>query len=221
MLRKISKMSPWCPKRLPGDKYTSESQLPGGEYIGESRLHGGEYTGESRLPCDEYLGSRLLSVLWTSIRTGLQKNFLMNNRPGSQDSPVYYTQGSLDSLEYFALEGSFVNQFRSTPRCIHYRGVSTPRWWIHQGVTTPWWWIHRESWLPSSKYTEESITKSNNSSNIRKNSKSFLGVSNWTRRRCLMNKTRVKKSRDTVPLISHCRGGGGPFHCGAGDTGAR
>jgi hypothetical protein len=26
-------------------------------------------------------------------------------------------------LEYFALEGSFLNQFRSTPRCIHYRGV--------------------------------------------------------------------------------------------------
>jgi hypothetical protein len=57
-----------------------------------------------------------------------------------------------------------------------------------------------ESRLPGSEYTEESITNSNNSSNIRKNSKSFLGVSNGTRRRCLIKKTSFKKSRDTVPL---------------------
>ncbi len=63
MLLKISKMTPRCPKRLPGVEYTGESQLPGGEYTGESRLPGGEYTEESRLPCDEYPGSRLLSVL--------------------------------------------------------------------------------------------------------------------------------------------------------------
>ena len=53
MLLKISKMTPRCPKWLPGDEYTGESQLPGGEYTGESRLPGGEYTGESRLPCGE------------------------------------------------------------------------------------------------------------------------------------------------------------------------
>ncbi len=58
----------------------------------------------------------------------------------------------------------------------------------------------RESRLLGSEYTGESITNSNNSSNIRKNSKTLLGVSNGTRRRCLMKKTRVKKSRDTVPL---------------------
>jgi hypothetical protein len=57
-----------------------------------------------------------------------------------------------------------------------------------------------ESRLPGSEYTGESITNSNNSSNIQKNSKSFLGMSNGTRRRCLMKKTRIKKSRDTVPL---------------------
>ncbi len=37
MLLKIKKMTPRCPKRLPGDEYTGESQLPGGEYTGESR----------------------------------------------------------------------------------------------------------------------------------------------------------------------------------------
>ncbi len=47
MLLNIGKMTPRCPKRLPGGEYTGESQLPGGEYIGESQLPGDEYTGES------------------------------------------------------------------------------------------------------------------------------------------------------------------------------
>jgi hypothetical protein len=54
MLLKIGKMTPLCPKRLPGDEHTGESQLPGDEHTGESQLPGDEYTGESRLPCDEY-----------------------------------------------------------------------------------------------------------------------------------------------------------------------
>ncbi len=58
-----------------------------------------------------------------------------------------------------------------------------------------------ESRLPDSEYTGESITNSNNSSNIQKNSKSFLGVFNGTRRRCLMKENHSKKSRDTVPLM--------------------
>ncbi len=57
-----------------------------------------------------------------------------------------------------------------------------------------------ESQLPGDEYTGELITNSNNSLNIRKNLKSFLGVFNGTRRRCLMKKTRVKKSCDTVPV---------------------
>ncbi len=57
-----------------------------------------------------------------------------------------------------------------------------------------------ESQLPGSEYTGVLIINSNNSSNILKNLKSFLDVYNGTRRRGLMKKTRVKKSRDTVPL---------------------
>ncbi len=49
-----------------------------------------------------------------------------------------------------------------------------------------------ESQLPGSECTGVLIINSNNSSNIRKNSKSFLGVYNRTRRRGLMKKTRVK-----------------------------
>ncbi len=40
----------------------------------------------------------------------------------------------------------------------------------------------------------------NNSTDILKNSKSFLGLSIGTRRSCLMKKTGHKISRDTVPL---------------------
>jgi hypothetical protein len=57
---------------------------------------------------------------------------------------------------------------------------------------------------PVVKYTGESITNLNNSSNIRKNLKSCLSVFNGTRRSCLMKKNRVKKSRDTVPLKGQC-----------------
>jgi hypothetical protein len=34
-------------------------------------------------------GSRFLGVFGTSIRTGLQKIFIVTNRPGSQDSSMY------------------------------------------------------------------------------------------------------------------------------------
>ncbi len=47
----------------------------------------------------------------------------------------------------------------------------------------------KESRLPVSEYTGEASTNSNNSSNIRTNSESHLGVSNRIRRICLMKKT--------------------------------
>jgi hypothetical protein len=54
--------------------------------------------------------------------------------------------------------------------------------------------------LPGVFIAGESITNTNNSTNIRKNSKSVLGMPIGTRRRCLMKKTGHEKSRDTVPL---------------------
>jgi hypothetical protein len=55
---------------------------------------------------------------------------------------------------------------------------------------------NRESWLPGAggEYTGESIMNMNNSSNIRKNSKSFLRVSKGNRRSCLMQKPESKIS---------------------------
>jgi hypothetical protein len=48
--------------------------------------------------------------------------------------------------------------------------------------------------------TGEAPEKSNISANIRKKSKSSLGLPTGARRSCLEKKTRGKKSRDTVPL---------------------
>jgi hypothetical protein len=56
------------------------------------------------------------------------------------------------------------------------------------------------NWLPGVFIAGESITNMNNSTNIKKNSKSVLGMPIGTRRRCLMKKTGHEKSRDTVPL---------------------
>ncbi len=47
----------------------------------------------------------------------------------------------------------------------------------------------------------ELITNTKNSTNIRKNSKSFLGMPIGTRRSCSMKKTGQEKFRDTVPLL--------------------
>jgi hypothetical protein len=46
-------------------------------------------TGSLDSPVMNKLGSQLLGVFGTSIRTGLQKNFTVTNRPGSQDSSMY------------------------------------------------------------------------------------------------------------------------------------
>jgi hypothetical protein len=54
--------------------------------------------------------------------------------------------------------------------------------------------------LPGVLIAGKSITNSNNSTNIRKNSKSFLDVPIGTRRSCLQKKTGDEKSRDTVRL---------------------
>jgi hypothetical protein len=132
MVLKISKTTYRCTKRLPGGEHT---------WVGLNS------------PVINTPGWWLLGVFGISLRAGFQKNFLVTNRPGSQDSHVYWSWGCLDSLAYFVPAGFFVNQFKSTPWCIHHWGVET-LWWIHQGVTTPQWWIIKRGvsipqlWIP-------------------------------------------------------------------------
>jgi hypothetical protein len=66
--------------------------------------------------------------------------------------------------------------------------------------------MHICNQLPGVFITRESITNTNNSTNIRKYSKSFLGLPTGTRRSCLMEYTGEEKSRDTVPLYAWTAG---------------
>jgi hypothetical protein len=92
-------------------------------------------------------GSQLLSVLWTSIRTGSQNSFWWIIDKGVKAPSVLIT-GESQLPGVFALAGSFGHLFRLTPWWWIHWGVSTLRWWIHWVVTTPWWWIHRGVSIP-------------------------------------------------------------------------
>ncbi len=85
MLLKISKMTPQCPKRLPGDEYT-----------GESQLSGDEYTRDSRLPSDEYTGSLNFPVMNT---LGILNSPVMNTQGVS--TPLWWIHRGVDFLVYF------------------------------------------------------------------------------------------------------------------------
>ena len=127
----------------------------------------------------------------------------MCSLPGSHDSPVYSSPGSrfghrgvvlpfLRSKQQSLKGQSFQNL---TVGCFNYLGTcdlclkKLPH-------------LRDSNRLPGVFITGESITNSNISTNIRTNSKSFLGMSTGIRRSCLMKKTGDKKSRDTVPLSS-------------------
>ncbi len=56
---------------------------------------------------------------------------------------------------------------------------------------TPQWWILGAS-KPNGEYTREKMANMNNFRDICQNSKSFLGMSNGTKRSCLMKKKEMK-----------------------------
>ncbi len=85
MLLKIGKMTPRCLKQLPDDEYTGESRLTPGSP--DSPVVNAP--GSLNYPVMNTPGSRRLGVFGTSIRTGLQTNFMVTNKPGSQDSSMY------------------------------------------------------------------------------------------------------------------------------------
>jgi hypothetical protein len=102
---KIGNATPPCPTGLPGDEYTGESGPPVVNTPGSLASPLVNPPGSLNHPMMNTPGSHLHSVFGTSIRTGLQKNFLVTkNRSWSKDSPVY-SQGNLDSLTYFAPAG--------------------------------------------------------------------------------------------------------------------
>ncbi len=139
-------------------------------------------------------GSRFLSVLWTSIRTGSQKTFWWIIDQGIMASQWINHRGVSTPwciLNWQVLLLTYLGRLpcseytrESQLPCDEYTGESR----LPGDENT------EGSRLPGSEYTGKSITDLNNFSNIRKNSKSCHAVSNGTRRRCLMKKTRVKIS---------------------------
>jgi hypothetical protein len=83
----------------------------------------GEYIGESWLPVVDFL------VYFEQHQNRFTKKF-GDERPGSQDSPMYYLQGSLNYLPV----GFVVNQFRSL-RSGEYMNTPRNQLWIH---LIPW-----------------------------------------------------------------------------------
>ncbi len=71
-------------------------------------------------------------------------------------------------MEYFALKGSFINQFTSTPGVFTTGESRLPGDEYTAESRLPGDEYTGESRLPGSEYTGESITNQNNSSNIPK-----------------------------------------------------
>jgi hypothetical protein len=89
---------------------------------------------------------------------------MVTNRPESQDSSMYILITGEPKLPGVLCTNKFFkNKFRSTPQCIHHRGIKTPG----DDYTG-------ESRLSGGEYTRESITNRNNSlKKKKKNLKSF------------------------------------------------
>ncbi len=113
---------------------------------------------------------------------------MVTNNPGNQDSSVYLSEGSLDSLVYFALvsflktnlvrlPGEFITGKSRLPVMISHGNHDSPV------VNTPGsrLQIHITPWKQKFEKNIEIL------------------MSNRTRS-CLMKKTIVEKSRNTVPL---------------------
>jgi hypothetical protein len=134
--------------------------------------------------------------------------------PGSRDSPVCSAPGSWDSPVYsspgscFGHLGVILLILRSIQQSL--KGLSF--WKSSVGYFSSLGTcdlclqklpnLKDSNWLPGVFIAGESITNTNNSTNIRKNSKSFLDMPIGTRKKCLMKKTGHEKSGDTVPLNS-------------------
>ncbi len=133
-------------------------------------------TGESRLPCVFTTGElRLASIFITG------ESFWTS---GSHFTDLRSIQQSLKGLSFKKSSVGYLNSLGTCDICVQ----KLPN-------------LKDFNRLPGVFIAGESITNTNNSTNIRKNSKSVLGMSIGTRRRCLVKKTGHEKSHGTVPLM--------------------
>ncbi len=140
MLLKIGKMTPRCPKWIPGVQ--NDSPVINTLACLDSPVTNTPWSLDS--PVMNTQGSQLLSVFWTSIRTGLQKTFWWMINQGVEAPQCINHRGI--STTWCVWTGRFFCKpiyCRLSPRWWKQRGVSTPRWWIHWGFTTPQCWSHQ------------------------------------------------------------------------------
>ncbi len=143
-----------------------------------SRLPGVFITGKSRLPCVFITGESRLPGVFTTGELRLAGVFITRES--------FWTPGShfTDFKEHTTiLKGSIILK-------IVCRLLYLPRdmWFMFAKTAEP----KDSNRLPSVFIAGESITNTNNTTNIQKNSKSFLGMPIGTRRSCLMKKMDTK-----------------------------
>ncbi len=177
MVLKISKTTPRCTNRLPGGEHT---------WVGLNS------------PVINTPGWWLLGVFGISLRAGFKKNFLVTNRPGSQDSHVYWSWGCLDSLAYFVPAGFFCKPIYVYSLVYSSLGsrdslVNTPRSYDSPVVNNKTGSLDSTVVNTMGSQLQIRITPRIFS----KNAKSFLGMSTGTRRSC-----RIKKRFKNLVTLS-------------------
>jgi hypothetical protein len=151
-----------------------------------SRLPGVFITGELRLPCVFITGESRLPGVFTTGELRLTGVFTTGElfwTPGSHFTDFKEHITIFKGSVILKIDVGYFNSLGTCDLCLQ----KLPK--------------RRDSnRLPGVFITGESITNTNNSTNILKKSKLFLGLPIGTRRSCLIKKTGHEKSRDTVPL---------------------
>jgi hypothetical protein len=153
-----------------------------------SRLPGVFITGESRFPCVFITRESRLPCVFTTAELRLAGVFITGESiwtPGSHFTDFKEHTTILKGSIILKIVCRLLNSLGTCDLCLQ----KLPN-------------LKDSNQLSGVFIARESITSTSNSTIIRKNLKSFLGMPIGTRRSCLMKKTGHEKSRDTVPLRS-------------------
>jgi hypothetical protein len=143
-----------------------------------SRLPGEFITEESRLPCVFIAGESRLPGVFTTGELRLSSVFITGESFWTPGVILLILMSTQQSLKGLSFQKSFVGYCNSLGKCdLCLKKLPN---------------LKDSNRLPGVFIARESITNTNNSTNIRQNSKSFLCLSIGTRRSCLMKKPDMK-----------------------------
>jgi hypothetical protein len=144
-----------------------------------SRLPGVLITGESRLPCVFITGELRLPGVFTTGELRLPSVFITGESFGHRGVILLILrsiQQPLKGMSFLKLSVVYFNSLGTCDLCLQK---------LHN--------LKDSYWLLGVFVAGESISNTNNSTNIQKYSKSFLGMPIGTRKSCLLKKTGHKK----------------------------